>query len=388
MQIQTGLVDCKPEEIGFAVSRLTAINDFFIRMIKSKVIFGVSYHLARRGKIFAAASIGCRHYGNPDLPMLPNTVFRLASQSKLFTIVAMHILAEDGLISIDDKVAKYLEQFDGAPYNEITLLHLLTHTSGLYAHPGCIPDKHHVDAYSHIRTAYEQEENFDWIAAGLRAGLRRKPGEEWMCSNFGMELLGAVIEKVTGEKYRDYITAKIFKPLEMTNTSYALTPDAAQNTLVFNEWNEKDLTNIVNGIKPDLSAWTHIPPGGSGAYSTTGDMIRFGIMLSQWGRLGDVRILGRKSIESMTTQRLINIPDNCWNAEEPDRKYGVGVDMRRFPSTLYSQGTYLHEGAGHSVLIVDPKEEMVCSCVYPWVNGEFNNDCNSRLYNVMWSGLL
>jgi CubicO group peptidase (beta-lactamase class C family) len=117
-------------------------------------------------------------------------------------------------------------------------------------------------------------------------------------------------------------------------------------------------------------------------------MARFGMMFQQKGRFGDVRILGRKAVELMATHRLQNVPDFCWGANEKDRKYGLGVDMRKFPGTLYSHGTFLHEGSGHSVLIIDPAEEMVCSCVYPWVNDAFDMDCNSRLYNVIWSGII
>ena len=388
MKIFNAEVECTAAEVGYDATRLDAVNRFFTRMIEDKIIFGVSYRLARRGKVFAAASIGSRHYNNPDIQMMPNTPFGLASQTKQFAAVGILMMAEDGLVSIDDAAAKYLPQFDGAPYNEITLMHLLTHTSGLHAHAGLIPDKYQVDTYEQIRLQYEKDgKEIDWIATGIKQGLRYKTGTEWQYCSFGLEIIAAIIEKVSGIPYRTFVQEKICKPLGMTNTTYDLSPEMADNAVVFNNWSEKDFEEAKNTVKKE-EVWDLLPSAGSGMYSTTEDMIRFGIMLQQNGRLGDTRILGRKAIELLSTQRLFNVPDNCWGSTEKDRKYGLCVDMRRFPNAFYSTGTFLHEGSGHSVTIVDPKEEMVCSCVYPWVNDAWNADCNGRLYNVMWSGLL
>jgi len=174
----------------------------------------------------------------------------------------------------------------------------------------------------------------------------------------------------------------------MKNTTFNLSPEAAGNAVIFAPWMEKMHNDIQNGVKQDETIWDLMPPAGSGVYSTTADMVRLGIMLQQYGRLGDVRILGRKAVELMAVPRLFNIPDFCWGSNEKDRKYGLGVDMRHFSGSLTSPGTFFHEGAGQSVLIIDPVEEMVCSCVYPFVNGQFDADCNGRLYNVMWSGLI
>lgn len=387
MNIIQGIVDCKPEEIGYDSSRLDAVNAFFARMIENKAIHGVSYRLARRGKTFAAAAIGSRHYKDPGVAMQPDSIFSIASQTKMFTAVSIWALVEDGLVSIDDKVAKYLPQFDGAPYDQITLYHLLTHTSGLYPE-GSIPDKHHIGCWDHIeRQAEKDGKDTDWVAAGLRGGLRRSPGTEWQYCSFGIMVLGEIVRAVTGIHSETFIMERICKPLGMTDTAFDSTPETARRAVAFGEWDVKWQEAVERGEKPDRGIWDIMPRVSGGLMSTTNDLIRFGIMLQQWGRLGDTRILGRKAVESMATQRLHGVPDYCWGSNTAERFYGLGMDMRRFDGSLTSPGTYFHEGAGHSVLIVDPKEEMVCSCVYPWVN-DFDNDCNSRLYNVMWSGLI
>jgi CubicO group peptidase (beta-lactamase class C family) len=379
MKIIQGSVECAPADIGYDAVRLDAVNAFFARMIENKAIHGVSYRIARRGKTFAAAALGSRHYKDPGKLMQPDTGFYIASQTKMFTAVAIQMLVEDGLVSVEDRVAKYIPQFDGAPYDGITLIHLLTHTSGLYPE-GSIPDKHHIGAWDHISRQSEADgKDTDWIAAGLRGGMRRPPGSEWQYCSFGITVLGAIVEKVTGIQSEEFILGRICKPLGMDSTTFDPTPEMVRESIIFDEWAEKR--------DEDKGIWGMIPRVSGGLFSNTADLVRFGAMLSQWGRLDGTRVLGRKAVESMTEHRLFGVPDRCWGSMENDRQYGLGVDMRRFPGALTSHGTYFHEGAGHSVLIVDPAEEMVCSCVYPWV-GEFDGDCNGRLYNVMWSGLI
>lgn len=388
MNIIQGTVDCTPEEVGYDASRLDAVNKFFERFMEQNVIHGVSYRLARRGKTFAAAALGSRHYEKPDILMQPDSVFGIASQSKMFAAVAIQMLVEDGLLAIEDKVAKFLPQFDGAPYDQITLFHLLTHTSGLYPE-GSIPDKHHVDAFGHIEQQYKTDgKDVDWIATGLRGGMRRKPGEEWQYCSFGIMVLGAVIEKVSGIKAEDFIIQRICIPLGMSNTAFKLTADMARDAVIFDDWWTRLVKAASDGDPLEEEMWDILPGTAGSMISTTADLIKFGIMLQQGGRLGDARILGKKAVESMATQRLFGVPDYCWGSNTAERRYGLGVDMRRFTGSLTSPGTYFHEGSGHSVLIVDPVEEMVCSCVYPFVGGTWNGDCNNRLYNVMWSGLI
>lgn len=388
MKVITGSVDCKPKDVGYDKSRLDAVNNFFAGMIERNVIHGVSYRLARHGKTFAAAAMGSRHYKKTGELMQPDSVFSIASVTKSFTAVAIQALVEDGLLAIEDKVAKYLPQFDGAPYDQITLFHLLTHTSGLYSE-GSIPDKHHEDCFTHMERQYEKDgKNTDWIAAGLRGGMRCKPGVEWQYCSFGIIVLGAIIEKVTGVKATDFISERICKPLNMSDTTVTPTPDMAKRAVIFDEGDIEKTQAIIDGKHTDDGIWDVLRGTAWGMYSTTSDLLKFGIMLQQGGRLGETRVLGKMAVESLSTQRLFGVPDYCWGANTAERRYGLGVDMRHFTGSLTSPGTYFHEGSGHCVLIIDPAEEMVCTCVYPWVNSEWNEECNNRLYNVMWSGLI
>lgn len=134
--------------------------------------------------------------------------------------------------------------------------------------------------------------------------------------------------------------------------------------------------------------WDMMPCTQGGLVSSTEDLLRFGIMLQQWGRLGGTRILGRKAVEVMSSKQINGIPTYCWGENKPDVPQGLGFTLRRFTGSLISPGAYSHEGAGASMLIIDPVTGLVCVCVYPWVNGEWNGDCNNRFCDVVWSGLI
>jgi len=102
MKVIQGTRECTPSDVGYEESRLGAVNEFFQRMIDNKVIHGVSYRLARNGKVFASAALGSRHYKKPDVLLKPETNFRIASQTKMFTAFAVQLL----VVLIVDPVEK------------------------------------------------------------------------------------------------------------------------------------------------------------------------------------------------------------------------------------------------------------------------------------------
>jgi len=412
MEIIQGKTDCSPAEAGYDASRLDAVNAFFERFIEQKVIHGALYCLARHGKVFASAAMGKQHYQKPELLLQPNSVFAIRTVTETFTSVAIQILAEDGLLSIDDKAAKYLPQFDGPPYDRITLIHLLTHTSGLHPDPGVIFDKYNVNYYERIAEQVEKDGmGTDWIAAGLRAGVHCEPGKRWVMSSFGINVLGAIIEKISGLKYTDFIIKRICQPLGMTDTAFTLTPEMADRMTVYDNWGKQFKDTLENGKMANNSIWDTITAPETGLFSTADDLIRFGIMLQNGGVYNDSkssarRILGRKAVEKMT-KLMIKVPNYSFNGKDHKmhikraiRYCTLGFELPHFDGFLTSSGTYMLQGSGGKTLIVDPAEELVCVCYYPWVKkdsilleddvGEagWNADCFYRMFNVLWSGII
>lgn len=395
MNITQGVIECNPQETGYDGNRLDILNQHLQRLIDSDMIKGAVYTISHKGKIIANASLGAGSKVS-DEKMKPDTVFGIASITKTLAAVAIMQLVEDGYIRLDTKVGEILPQFSKPPFDSITLMHLLTHTSGLYPDSGCFPESTPKSPYELIEMAeklWDKRGEFDWISAGISPGLRVPVGTHWQYCTFGFTILGEIITKVSGLFVHDYITKRIIHPLKMNDTVFAHTADTAKRCFISSEKQKQWLDDVASG-KSDGNEdkgtiWEKIPNTGSGLYSTTSDVIRFANTMLYGGRLGDVRILGRKAVEKMTTNQLHNIPDKCWGANVANRLFGVGFEMRQSDAFTYSEGSYVHEGSGASSMYIDPKEQFAAVWFVPFTNEEnWSADPLFNVHNIIWSGLI
>lgn len=397
MNVINGKIDCKPSETGYDESRIEMLNKRFGEMIDKKIIHGASYCISHKGKVIAHAALGRNNCMNMETPMTPDTVFSIASITKTFTTTAIMQLIEDGYIRLNTFVGEIIPQFSKKPFDGITLWHLLTHTSGMYPDGGCFNEEIIKEPWEFIdeaAKAWNKGEKFDWITPALSVGLRRPTGKEWMYCSFGFTILGEVISRVSGMDVHDYIEQKIIKPLKMNDTSFYLTSSMAERFFYHDrehkEYLEKIASGEINERSNDESAWSAVPNTGGGICSTVYDLIRFGNAYANWGRLDGARILGRKSVEKMSNVQLSGTPDYCWGADEPNRLYGIGFDIRRGLNYNYSDRTIMHEGAGASSLDIDLEEGLAAAWFVPFDEGA-NGWSPEPLYNVqniIWSGLI
>jgi CubicO group peptidase (beta-lactamase class C family) len=395
MNVIQGKIECQPQETGYDASRLDVLNRHLQRLIDTGMISGAVYSISHKGKIIADASMGAGSRVS-DEKMMPDTIWPIASITKTFTAVAIMQLVEDGFIRLNNKVGDILPQFSKPPFDTITIMHLLTHTSGLYPDLSCFPESAPKSAWELIEIAeklWDKTGEFDWISVGISPGLRVPVGTQWQYCSFGFAILGEIITKVSGLFAHDYIVERIIRPLNMNDTIFVITPGMANRCFINNEEHKQIINNVLSGKSDGNedkgSIWENIPNTGGGLYSTTTDLIRFANAMLYGGRLGDVRILGRKAVEKMTTNQLNNIPDKCWGASEPDRHYGVGFDMRETDAFTFSKGTYLHEGFGASSMYIDPKEELAAAWFVPFANIEtWFPDPLYNVQNIIWSGLI
>ncbi|MDR2965449.1 MAG: hypothetical protein LBU88_06710, partial [Treponema sp.] len=130
----------------------------------------------------------------------------------------------------------------------------------------------------------------------------------------------------------------------------------------------------------------NIPGTGGALNGTPYDLIRFGNMVLYGGTFDGVRVLGRKAVEKMTTI-AVDYPNYCWGSNEKQRFYGVGFDMRNGPAFTFSQGTYMHEGAGACSLYIDPKEELVAAWIVPFAKEGWWSRALFNVQNIIWSGI-
>ncbi len=227
------------------------IDDYVKAEMKRQHIPGVSIAVIKDGKVIKAEGYGLANV-ELNVPARPETVYKIGSVSKQFIAAGIMLLIQDGKLSLDDKISKFLE---GTPdsWREITVRHLLTHTSGIVREaPGFDPLKIQDDA-DVIKTAYQLP-------------LRFAPGEKWEYCNVGYFSLAEIIHKVSGKPWGDYLSERLFTPLEMNATRATTMTEIIQNRANGYVWKNGKLDNagIYIALRPsgaflssvlDLAKW-------------------------------------------------------------------------------------------------------------------------------------
>jgi serine-type D-Ala-D-Ala carboxypeptidase len=387
----------KPGDVDYDESRLGAVNRHLERLIDEKQLFGASYCLSRDGKTFANASFGRLSYRPEDLrELLPDSPMRIASITKLFCAAALFKLVEDGMIRLNQCAGEILAEMNGQPFKDITLAHLLSHTSGLNPDPGCFGNELCKSPWEYIGIMKDRS----WLEAGLSVGMYAKPGAQWAYSSFGYCILGEVVTRASGMDVHDFIKKEIFDPCGMTDTAFLgrAGSEAAESarvkaihgrSVVRDKDTEEQIAEILEDGKRAPSSFDAMPRTAGGIVSTVQDLVKFGNMLLGRGTtLEGVRVLGRRTVYRMTERYTGGeIRDYCWGAGGVERPYALGPDRRRNADNLYSPGFYFHEGAGGCALIIDPEERMVGTWFVPFLDGQWKPAAVYSTGAVVWSGL-
>ena len=407
-EVRFGATDCRPEETGYDSGRLQVLNKHLDRLIDMGVINGAQYTIAHTGKIIANAAIGGGSAVEEGVQMETETTFGLASITKTFCAIAVMKLVEDGYLRLDQRLGEFYDHFNKPPFDKITVWHLLTHTSGLFPDGGCYPEVTPKNAWDLVYDAYAMHlknggkpDDFDWMAAGTSPGLRTATGTEWAYCSFGFALLGELVAGITGMRAEDYIMNNIVKPLGLSETYFPETAEydeiakRIEKQYVRNERFKQLKEGVLKGdhsvfedSDPVEAIFKRIPKTAGGLVSNSRELAIYGMMLLNKGTWNGQHIIGRKALEKMTTHQLFNIPDTCWGANEPDRGYGIGFDMRKGLPWTYSAGSYMHEGSGSCSIDIDPAEDIVAAWFVPWKDG-MTWDARGlyNVQNIIWSGL-
>ena len=372
------LPTAKPEAEGFSAERLERIGGAVQRSIDDKRLAGAVTLVMRHGHV-----VWFKGQGMMDLEagksMPRDAMFRICSMTKPITSLAVMMLYEEGKFLLEDPVAKYLPEFKnpkvlvkpatGEPYSipathEITIRDLLRHTSGLTYHWNESLGQMYKDAnVAHGLLPYEGTiaDNVNRLAA---LPLLFNPGERWEYS-LGVDVLGRLVEVVSGMSLDEFLHTRIFEPLGMKD-SYFYPPDNKVTRLAtaYTYYLDKGLnrfpdTPISEGpftysADYPVKGQKKLFAGGAGLVSTASDYARFCQMMLDGGKAGNTRLLSRKSVELMTHDQLGNIG--------PDRGFGLGfgVDGVKTPlSELGSPGTFNWGGFFYTGFIIDPKEQMI-----------------------------
>ncbi|MGY3513802.1 serine hydrolase domain-containing protein [Bradyrhizobium lupini] len=362
------LPESRPETLGLSRPRLQAMSDAFKREIDKGTVPGVTVLVARHGQVGWFEALG-RQSPTGAAPMAHDSIFRIFSMTKPIVSVGIMTLVEDGQLILADPVAKFIPEFANQkvgvvsggklelvpPKRPVTVQDLLRHTSGLtYEHQGDGP-VHKIYQDSRVRS--RKITNAEHAALVASFPLVCHPGEEFNYSR-STDILGRIIEVVSGKSLGSYLAERILTPLQMAETGFA-TAEANANRLA-----EPFAADPWTGDKVALFNMLEQPimeSGGGGLVSTTMDYARFALMLRNGGTLDGNRIIGRKTLELMASDHLGPNVQTNGTLLSPGHGFGLGFAVRReagiapFPGSV---GQFFWSGIAGTFFWIDPKEDL------------------------------
>jgi CubicO group peptidase (beta-lactamase class C family) len=370
-----GLPTASPEAVGLSSARLARVSELVTGEIAKGRYPGAVALVARRGKVAYFEAFGQRD-PQSGAPMTKDAIFRLYSMTKPFASVAAMMLVEDGKILLSDPVSKYLPKLKNLQVSvprvdpqtgrvsyalvpterEMTVQDLMRHTSGLVY--GVFT------SHAAVKEAYAKE-GVDWenvtpaeqIERLARVPLAHQPGSAWEYS-LSTDVLGRVVESVSGATLGQFLQERLFAPLKMTDTAF-LVPNGKAARLAQPFAKDPVSGDAVKLL--DVTVAQKNDAGGAGRAGTVADYARFSQMLLNGGQLDRVRILGRATVAQMSSDHLGDI-----RVASPilPRGYGFGLGFAVRKETglnwvTGSAGEYRWGGAAGTAFWVDPKEQMV-----------------------------
>jgi CubicO group peptidase (beta-lactamase class C family) len=369
-----------PDQVGLSAARLARISSWMRGWVDSGKLPGMTVCVMRRGELAFAET-----YGKADVernkPMRPDTIVRIYSMTKPLTSTAIMMLYEEGRFQLDDPISKFIPAFknprvyaggsrgkiDSVPAErEITFRDLLTHTSGLtYGFMESTP----VDAVYR-----DQKIDFGTATASLADVVERlaavpliaQPGKAWNYS-VATDVLGYLVQVISGQPFDVFLREKVLKPLRMLDTDFIVAKDKQ----------ERFATCYMPGkdgklaVMDDPTKSTYLAPrkgysGGGGLAGTAGDYLRFCKFMLNKGELDGVRLLGRKTVELMTSNHLPGDMADMGMPRFSESPYygigfGLGFSVMINPAKaqiLGTAGEYAWGGAASTAFWCDPAEDM------------------------------
>ncbi len=372
-----GVPTAAAEDVGMSSTRLERLDRVMQGYIDREEVAGVVSLVARRGKVVHFSSLGERD-AERGTPMRHDAIFRIASMTKPIASVALMMLYEEGHFQLRDPITKWLPEFGDmrvaipAPADEriasryktipaarpITVQHLLTHTAGL-------ANTYRGLTQTDFQAMSAQTKPGDTVGDMLEGlatlPLNFHPGERWEYGR-ATDVVGRLVEVMSGQTLDAFLRARIFDPLDMTDTHFYL-PLSKLGRLAALYRPDDDGTIVLAEAPTAESRYVREPhvyfSGAGGLLSTARDYFRFHQMMLNGGELDGARILSRKTVELMTANHTGD--NGIWLAG-PGYGFGLGyaVVTDLGPSaTPRSEGSYYWGGAFCTVFWVDPEEDLI-----------------------------
>ena len=366
------LAQVSPDDVGFCPQRLERIKPALEREVSEGRLPGAVLTVCRGGQLAYQTAVGMRDPAS-KAPMQGNDIFSVASMTKPMVSVAIMMLWEEGRLLLTDPALKYLPELSemtvasslgsvrAVPVeNPFTIQDLLRHTSGLtYANRGTsevhrrYPGSSSTAAVSHSRD--------EFLAALANAPLLYAPGTAWEYG-FSTDVLGLIVEAITGTSLGAFLSERIWAPLGMHDTGFVLKDeDKARYVRAFETC---PMTGEKFAIHHATGKAFQYDCGGGGCISTAADYTRFVQMLERGGALNGTRLLGRKTVAYMRADHLGTGIENRVATMDPacaGYGFGLGFAVRLQPGVsgmVGSTGDYYWSGVYGTYFWIDPEEEL------------------------------
>jgi CubicO group peptidase (beta-lactamase class C family) len=274
------------------IARADQVDDYLASQMQRHRIPGLTLKVIRDGQTIKTAAYGLANV-ELDVPARLETVFEIGSITKQFTAAGILLLAQDGKLSVDDKISKHLK---GTPeaWANVTIRHLLTHTSGIKSYTG-------LNGFEARRRLTQEQ----FIRSIGKEPMDFRPGDSWKYCNTGFNLLGYIIENVSGKNYWDFMSQRIFQPLGMTATTNR------QPSLI--------IPNRATGYEQTNRVWLNRDPDLTEVFSAGAIVSTVGDLAKWTTALDDDRLLNAASKQQMWTPVRLN--------DGKIRKYGFGWNL-------------------------------------------------------------
>jgi CubicO group peptidase (beta-lactamase class C family) len=375
-------VDAEPAEVGFDPDRLSLLDTHFRRYVDEELLAGWTIAVARRGRV-----VHLSHHGRADLdsdrPVADDTLWRIYSMTKPITSVAALMLYERGALELTDPVSRYIPAFAEArvyragsalapatvpAVEPVRIWHLLTHTAGLtygFHHTSPVDEMYRSKGFE-----FAAPNGMDLAAAcDAWAGLPLlfHPGTEWNYS-VSTDVLGRVVEIVSGQRLDEFFAEHVLGPLDMTDTAFSVAADDLDRLAALYVPNPRGGLARSTALGDAITRPPTFLSGGGGLVSTAADYHRFTQLLARGGALNGVRLLSPRTVAYMTRNHLPgNVDLEAFGrpvfAESTVRGVGFGLGVSVVIDAaavrgLTSAGEYAWGGLASTAFYIDPAEEI------------------------------
>lgn len=363
---------------GFSTTGIEELDAAMEQIVANQDVAGMVWMLAKDGEVATFETAGLARV-NDQAPMTKDTLFRIYSMTKPVTGVALMMLHEEGLWEFDDPVSKHIPEFANLQVMESydddgnielvpldrqpTMRELLNHSAGFgYGLRSGDPVN---DKFR--ETGVLASDDLDQLVSRVaNIPLLSQPGEQYYYS-VAVDLQGYIVQKLSGQKFGDFLQERIFEPLAMGDTNFYVKPEDQERFAEVHNWDEERNRLVQRPHRADRPSYldpNRMESGGGGLVSSTHDYARFAQMMVNEGELDGARILTPESVRIMRTNSLRDELNLNGGPNRPGREgIGFGVDFAvvydpELAGTAQGPGTYYWSGAAGTWFWIDPSQDM------------------------------